>query len=130
MLKVKGSSQMNSFELVLSDLVILAKGFQSIQVGPYSGSSTPPQGEPSYRELLRTASGLNPGEVSDVIDQPTRSFFIHLDKRELEVSEDSQNRIDDSVASSNDAISLYTFINWINHQYLEAEVKGRPNSNQ
>ena len=107
------------------DTLAKQQGYTPIQIGPYSIISTPPVGEPSYRELHQTAASLNPGDISEVVDELTRSYFIQLTSRELETSEENDTRIQAAVDQSADAMIPSVFINWINHQYTEADVKGR-----
>lgn len=98
---------------------------QSVSVGPYSAAGIPPKDEPSHRQLLQTASGLNPGDVSEVIHENERSLFIHLDKREIEDTEQLQSQVDATDEGMQSQLKLLTFLNWLNQQYLEAEVGGR-----
>ena len=106
------------------DTAAREKGFTPVQVGPYSPSSVaPPKDEPSAQQLHGIASGLNTGDVSETIDEQDRSLFIYVDKRELEENEGNALRIDGAMQGAQTDLMIRTFLNWINHQYLEAEVK-------
>ena len=106
------------------DTAAREKGFTPVQVGPYSPSSVaPPKDEPSAQQLHGIASGLNAGDVSETIDEQDRSLFIYVDKRELEENEGNALRIDGAMQGAQTDLMIRTFLNWINHQYLEAEVK-------
>lgn len=107
------------------DAAAKEKGLVPVQVGPYSLGGVPPKDEPSHRQLHQTASGLNPGEVSATIDENDRSLFIYVDKREIEDTEESKRRIDFSIENNKGELMILTFLNWLNHQYDEANVKGR-----
>ncbi|MBT8044874.1 MAG: SurA N-terminal domain-containing protein [Verrucomicrobiae bacterium] len=100
------------------------KGLVPVQVGPFSLSGIAPKNEPSYRQLHSTASGLNPGEVSEVINENDRSLFIYVEKREIEDTEESKGRIDFAIQNNKGELMILTFLNWLNHQYDDAEVKG------
>jgi parvulin-like peptidyl-prolyl isomerase len=65
------------------DAAAKEKGLVPVQVGPFSMGGVPPKDEPSHRQLHQTASGLNPGEVSEPIDENDRSLFVYVDKREI-----------------------------------------------
>jgi len=105
------------------DAAAKEKGLVSVQVGPYSLGGIAPKNEPSHRQLHQTASGLNPGDVSEPIDENDRSLFIYVDKREIEDTEENKNRVDSTMENAKQQLMLLTFLNWINHQYLKAEVK-------
>lgn len=105
------------------DTAAREKGFTPVQVGPYSNTSTPPKDEPSAQQLHQVASGLNPGEVSETINENDRSLFIYVDKRELEDAEENKLRVDNAMQGAEIDLMVRTFLNWINHQYQKAEVK-------
>ncbi|MBT8037016.1 MAG: SurA N-terminal domain-containing protein [Verrucomicrobiae bacterium] len=100
------------------------KSLVPVQIGPFSATGTAPKDEPSYQVLHRTASGLNPGDVSEPIDENDRSLFIYVDQRELEDTEENKNRIDNTLKATKSDLMMLTFLNWINHQYQNAGVKG------
>ncbi len=100
------------------------KSLTPVQVGPYSLNGIPPKGEPSYRQLHRAASGLNPGEVSEVINENDRSIFVYVAKRELEENEEIKRRIDFAIQGAKSDLMILTFLNWRNHQFDDANVKG------
>ncbi|MCP5535732.1 MAG: SurA N-terminal domain-containing protein [Akkermansiaceae bacterium] len=106
------------------DAAAKEKGLVPVQVGPFSLSGVAPKDEPSFRLLHQKASGLNPGEVSETIDENDRSLFFYVDKREIEDTEESKRRIDFSIENNKNELMILTFLNWINHQYQSAEVKG------
>ena len=106
------------------DAAAKEKGLVPVQVGPFSMGGVPPKDEPSHRQLHQTASGLNPGEVSEPIDENDRSLFVYVDKREIEDTEESKRRIDFAIENNKGELMTLTFLNWINHQYAGAEVKG------
>ena len=100
------------------------KGLVPVQVGPYSLGGVPPKDEPKHRELHQVASGLNPGEVSETIDESDRSLFIYVDKREIEDTEESKRQIDFGIENNKGQLMILTYLNWLNHQYAGAKVKG------
>lgn len=100
------------------------KNLTPVQVGPFSLNGTPPKDEPSARQLHTVAQGLNTGELSDTIDENDRSLFFHVDKRELEDTEQNKLQIDRAVEGSKMDLMIRTYLNWINQQYVEAEVSG------
>ncbi|MBK1830306.1 SurA N-terminal domain-containing protein [Verrucomicrobiaceae bacterium R5-34] len=104
------------------DTAVREKGLTPVQVGPFA-SSTPPQDEPSAQQLHGIAAGLNPGEVSEVINEADRSLFFLVEKRELEDTEENKLRVDNAVQGAEMDLMIRTFLNWINHQYQKAEVK-------
>lgn len=106
------------------DTAAREKGFTPVQVGPFSNTTAPPKDEPSAQKLHSVASGLNPGAVSETIDENDRSLFIYVEKRELEDTEENKLRVDNAMQGAEVDLMLRTFLNWINHQYLKAEVKG------
>ncbi len=106
------------------DAAAKEKGLTPVQVGPFTRNGIPPKNEPSFRKLHVAASAINPGEVSEPIHENDRSLFIYVDKRELEATEDSQRRIDYAIEQSKQELMILTFMNWINHQYAAADVKG------
>lgn len=106
------------------DAAAKEKGLVPVQVGPFSASGIAPKNEPSYQSLHRTASGLNPGDVSQPINENDRSLFIYVAKRELEDTEDNQRKIDYTLEGIKNELMMLTFLNWINHQYQTAGVKG------
>ncbi len=105
------------------DTAAREKGFTPVQVGPFSNASTPPADEPSAQQLHSVASGLNAGEVSEVINESSRSLFIYVEKRELEDAEENKLRVDNAMQGSKIEFMVRTFLNWINHQYQKAEVQ-------
>lgn len=107
------------------DAAAKEKGLVPVQVGPYTLGGIPPKDEPSHRQLHLAASGLNPGEVSEPINENDRSLFIYVDKREIEDTEENKRRIDYSLEGSKNELKILTFMNWLNHQYEKAEVKGQ-----
>lgn len=100
------------------------KGLTPIQVGPFSAQGIQPKDEPSARQLHTLAGGLNPGDVSETIDENDRSLFFFVEKRELEDSEQNQLQLDRAVDGGKMDFMVRTYLNWINHQYASAEVKG------
>ena len=105
------------------DTAAREKSLTPVQVGPYQRNSSPAN-EPSAAELHNVASGLNPGEVSETIDEANRSIFIYVEKRELEDTEENKLRVDNAMQGAKIDLMLRTFLNWINHQYQNADVKG------
>ena len=93
------------------------------QVGPYSSQGIPPKNEINHRQLYVTASGLNSGELSEVVDEPNRSLFIHVNKREIEDTEQNKTIVDGAVENSGAQLNIITWLNWINTQFQQAEVK-------
>jgi len=104
------------------DTAAREKGLTPVQVGPFSNSN-PPKEEPSAQQLHSVASGLNPGSVSEVINEADRSMFFLVEKRELEDTEENKLRVDNAMQGAEMDLMIRTFLNWINHQYLKAEVK-------
>ncbi len=105
------------------DTAAREKGLTPVQVGPFSNNGTPPKDEPKAQELHRVASGLNPGDVSEPINEANRSLFIYVEKRELEDAESNKLRIDNAMKGAEVDLMIRTFLSWINHQYQKAEVK-------
>jgi len=112
------------------DAAAKEKGLVPVQVGPYSLGGIAPKNEPSHRQLHQTASGLNPGDISEPIDENDRSLFIYVDKREIEDTEGNKRRIDATMDNAKQQLMLLTYLNWINHQYLKAEVKSAADEQQ
>ncbi|MGB0992544.1 MAG: SurA N-terminal domain-containing protein [Akkermansiaceae bacterium] len=106
------------------DTAAREKGFTPVQVGPFSLKGTPPKDEPNFRELHSLASRLNPGEVSEVQDGVELSFFIYVDKREIEDSEESKTRVDNEIDGGKSDLMIRTFVNWMNSRYKAAKVSG------
>lgn len=106
------------------DAATKEKGLTPVRIGPFSIQGKPPENEPSFRLLHQTASGLNPGDVSETIDEADRSLFFFLAKREVENTEESKSRIDSMINNGKNELMMLTFLNWLNHQYEKADVKG------
>ena len=105
------------------DTAAREKGLSPVQVGPFSNSTAPPKDEPSARSLHSVARGLNKGDVSESIDEQDRSLFIFVEKRELEDTEENKLRVDGALQGAQIDLMLRTFLNWLNHQHQQAEVK-------
>jgi len=106
------------------DAAAKEKGLTPVQVGPFSNAGTPPKGEPSARQLHTLAGGINPGELSETIDENDRSLFFYLVKRELEDTEENKLNIDRAMDAAKVDLMLRTYLSWINTQYENADVKG------
>jgi len=101
------------------------EGLTAVQVGPFTINDRDIQSkEPSFRLLFQKASGLNPGDISETIDENNRSLFFHLAKREINDTEGNQSRIDAAINDNKNVLMMLTFLNWLNHQYEKADVKG------
>jgi hypothetical protein len=100
------------------------KGLTPVQVGPYSLHGTLPKNEPSARQLHTMASGLNPGDVSETIDENDRSLFFYLVKRELEDTEANKLQLDRAMDGSKSELMIRTYLSWIQNEYDNADVKG------
>ncbi len=101
------------------------------QLGPFSiADRDTQQKEPSYRLLHQKASGLNPGEVSETIDEKDRSLFFYLVSREIEDTEESKQRVEAAISGSSNQIMMIAFLSWLQQQYQEADVKGLAVENQ
>ena len=118
---------------IVSEALEAGKDFKTVakennytvtQVGPYSPSGTPPSNEPSYSQLFIKASTLNPNEVSEPIDESSRSLFIHLEKREFEESEQNKGRITSAIETSKRQLSLLTWLNWVEAEAEKANISG------
>lgn len=107
------------------DTAAREKGLTPVQVGPFTLNGPAPKDEPSAKQLHNIASGLNPGAVSETINEKERSLFIYVEKRELEDTEENKLRVDNAVQGAEIDLMIRTYLNWINHQYSKAEVKGR-----
>lgn len=107
------------------DAAAKEKGLTPVQVGPFSNAGTPPKDEPSARELHTLASGINPGELSETINENDRSLFFFLVKRELEDTEENKLNIDRAVDAAKVDLMLRTYLSWMNTQYENADVKGQ-----
>ncbi|WP_435894182.1 SurA N-terminal domain-containing protein [Oceaniferula spumae] len=105
------------------DAAVREKGLTPVQVGPFSNSTAPPKDEPSAQQLHSIAAGLNPGEVSETINENDRSLFFLVEKRELEDTEENKLRVDNAMQAAEIDLMLRTYLNWLNHQYQKAEVK-------
>lgn len=123
------------------------KGLNPIQVGPFSLNGTPPKDELAANYFHKVASTLNPGAVSESIDSDStyatpqerntyqkhfndRAVFFYVEKREIEDTEGSLADVDRAVTDSKVDLMFRTYLNWINHQYEQAEVKGLATQNQ
>ena len=68
------------------------QGLTPVQIGPFTINDRETQSkDPSYRLLHQKASGLNPGDLSESIDENDRSLFFYLISREVEDTEESKN---------------------------------------
>lgn len=107
------------------------QGLKPVQIGPFSiADRDTQQKEPSYRLLHQKASGLNPGEVSETIDEKDRSLFFYLESREIEDTEERKQRIEAAINDSSNQIMMIAFLSWLQQQYEEADVKGLAVENQ
>jgi len=106
------------------DAAAKEKGLTPVQVGPFSNTGIPPKDEPSARQLHTIAGGINPGDISETIDENDRSLFFYLVKRELEDTEQNKLNIDRAVEASKVDLMLRTYLSWMNTQYENAEIKG------
>jgi hypothetical protein len=106
------------------DAAAKEKGLTPVQVGPFSNAGTPPKDEPSARQLHTIASGINPGDISETIDENDRSLFFYLVKRELEDTEQNKLNIDRAMEASKVDLMLRTYLSWMNTQYENADIKG------
>lgn len=95
-----------------------------VQVGPYSANGVQPKDEPSARQMHSLASGINPGEVSEPMDENDRSLFFYVDKRELEDNEQNKLQVDRAVDSGKIDLMIRTYLSWLKQQYVAADVKG------
>lgn len=99
-------------------------GLTPIQVGPFSNNGTPPKDEPSARQLHNLASGLNPGELSETIDESDRSLFFYVERRELEDSEQNKLNLERATDGAKVDLMMRTYLSWIKNEYVKANVKG------
>lgn len=101
------------------------QGLTPVQIGPFTINDRETQSkEPSYRLLHQKASGLNPGDLSESIDENDRSLFFYLISREVEDTEESKQRIESVINNGKNQIMMIAFLNWLQQQYQEADVKG------
>lgn len=101
------------------------QGLTPVQIGPFTINDRETQSkEPSYRLLHQKASGLNPGDLSETIDENDRSLFFYLISREVEDTEESKQRIESVINNGKNQIMMIAFLNWLQQQYQEADVKG------
>ena len=101
------------------------QGLTPVQIGPFTINDRETQSkDPSYRLLHQKASGLNPGDISEAIDENNRSLFFHLISREVEDTEESKQRIESVINNGKNQIMMIAFLNWLQQQYQEADVKG------
>ena len=101
------------------------QGLTPAQIGPFTINDRETQSkDPSYRLLHQKASGLNPGDISEAIDENNRSLFFHLISREVEDTEESKQRIESVINNGKTQIMMIAFLNWLQQQYQEADVKG------
>jgi len=106
------------------DTAAKEKGLTPVQVGPFSQTSKLPKDEPSTRLLHSMASEINPGEVSETIDEADRSLFFYLVKRELEDTETNKLNVDRALQGSKFDFMLRTYLSWMQEQFDNADVKG------
>ena len=131
-IKVKEAAQAAraaTAELVKSgksfDEAATEQGLTPVQIGPFTINDRETQSkEPSYRLLHQKASGLNPGDLSESIDENDRSLFFYLISREVEDTEESKQRIESVINNGKNQIMMIAFLNWLQQQYQEADVKG------
>lgn len=131
-IKVKEAAQVAraaTAELVKSgksfDEAAKEQGLTPVQIGPFTINDRETQSkEPSYRLLHQKASGLNPGDLSESIDENDRSLFFYLISREVEDTEESKQRIESVINNGKNQIMMIAFLNWLQQQYQEADVKG------
>ena len=131
-IKVKEAAQVAraaTAELVKSgksfDEAATEQGLTPVQIGPFTINDRETQSkEPSYRLLHQKASGLNPGDLSESIDENDRSLFFYLISREVEDTEESKQRIESVINNGKNQIMMIAFLNWLQQQYQEADVKG------
>ena len=101
------------------------QGLTPAQIGPFTINDRETQSkDPSYRLLHQKASGLNPGDISEAIDENNRSLFFYLISREVEDTEESKQRIESVINNGKTQIMMIAFLNWLQQQYQEADVKG------
>ena len=101
------------------------QGLTPVQIGPFTINDRETQSkDPSYRLLHQKASGLNPGDLSESIDENDRSLFFYLISREVEDTEESKQRIESVINNGKNQIMMIAFLNWLQQQYQEADVKG------
>lgn len=101
------------------------QGLKPEQIGPFSiADRDTQQKEPSYRLLHQKASGLNPGDISETIDEKDRSLFFYLVSREIEDTEERKRRIEAAINDGSNQIMMIAFLSWLQQQYEEADVKG------
>jgi hypothetical protein len=101
------------------------QGLTPVQIGPFTINDRETQSkDPSYRLLHQKASGLNPGDISEAIDENNRSLFFYLISREVEDTEESKQRIESVINNGKTQIMMIAFLNWLQQQYQEADVKG------
>jgi hypothetical protein len=131
-IKVKEAAQVAraaTAELVKSgksfDEAAKEQGLTPVQIGPFTINDRETQSkDPSYRLLHQKASGLNPGDLSETIDENDRSLFFYLISREVEDTEESKQRIESVINNGKNQIMMIAFLNWLQQQYQEADVKG------
>ncbi len=101
------------------------QGLTPDQIGPFTINDRETQTkDPSYRLLHQKASGLNPGDISEAIDENNRSLFFYLISREIADTEESKQRIESVINNGKTQIMMIAFLNWLQQQYQEADVKG------
>ena len=101
------------------------QGLTPVQIGPFTINDRETQSkDPSYRLLHQKASGLNPGDISEAIDENNRSLFFYLISREVEDTEESKQRIESVINNGKTQIMMIAFLNWLQQQYQDADVKG------
>ena len=101
------------------------QGLTPSPLGPFTINDRETQNkDPSFRLLHQKASGLNPGDISETIDENDRSLFFHLISREVEDTEESKQRIESVINNGKNQIMMIAFLNWLQQQYQEADVKG------
>lgn len=107
------------------DEALTEQSLTALPLGPFSINDRDTQSkDPSFRLLHQKASGLNPGDLSETIDENDRSLFFKLVSREMEDTEENRQRIESLISNSNNQVMMITFINWLYQQYDEADVKG------
>lgn len=107
------------------DQAVEEQGLKAEQIGPFGINDRDFQSkEPSFRLLHQKASGLNPGDVSETIDESNRSLFFQLVRREIEDTEENKQRMQSAIDNGSAQIMMVAFLSWLQQQYDEADVKG------
>jgi len=107
------------------DDALAEQNLKALPLGPFSINDRDTQSkDPSFRLLHQKASGLNPGNLSETIDENDRSLFFKLLSREIKDTEESKQRIESVINNSKNQMMMITFLNWLHQQYDLADVKG------